>query len=61
MNWQAVINSLTDTMHGAEAAAKATDDPSLRLEAKIVSAVASSLACALGEGLAQHEFEAKGD
>ncbi len=59
MNWLAVINSLTNTMHGAEAAAKATDDQARQLEAKIVSSIAASLAVALSEGLAQHEIESK--
>lgn len=56
MHWQTVIQSLTETMHGAETAAKASSDPMRQLEARIVSGVAASLASALQDGLAQYEL-----
>jgi hypothetical protein len=56
MDWDAVIQSLTETMHGAELVAKTTDDPHQQLEAKIVSGVAASLASALQEGLERYEL-----
>lgn len=57
MNWQAVINSLTETMRGAELAAKSTDDPSRKLEAQIVSGVAASLAVAFEQGINTNNSE----
>ena len=52
MDWEKVIESLTETMMGAETTAKVVSDPYARLEARIVSGVAAALACALVDGLA---------
>ncbi len=59
MDWATVIDELTNTMHGAELSAKATDDPMRKLEARIVSGVAASLANALSKGLAEHQINSK--
>ena len=51
MNWLEVIRSLEETVRGAELSAKVTSDPDAKLEARIVSGVAASIAAALREGL----------
>ena len=49
MNWDAVIEALEETVRGAELHAKASEGEA-RLEARIVSGVAASLANALRQG-----------
>ena len=51
MDWSEVIESLENTMRGAERAAKSFPDPMHKLEAKVVSGVAAALAVALRSGL----------
>ena len=59
MDWATVIEELTNTMHGAELSAKVSSDPMHKLEARIVSGVAASIASALTAGLAQHQINLK--
>ena len=51
MNWLEVIRSIEDTVRGAELSAKLASDSDHKLEARIVSGVAASLAAALRQGL----------
>ena len=51
MNWNEVIESLENTVLGAERMAKLCDDPNHKIEARIVSGVAAAIAVALRNGL----------